>query len=103
MRVICHCSTDYIRNLDKTFVIEFFHCVKQTALNRFQTIIGMRNGAVKNGIRRIVEIPALEHAAQLMSHSVVSKIYKHRAKAAFSGFGAFFRFFFRNVFVAHFQ
>ena len=24
-------------------------------------------------------------------------------KAAFSGFGAFFRFFFRNVFVAHFQ
>ena len=106
----CHGGTYDICNLDEVLVVELFHGMQNTPLHRFQTVVDMRYRTVENGIRSIVKIPALEHAAQLMAHHVIAQIDQHGFETAFGGFAVIlfvvgtdsvYFFFVVVVFVAH--
>ena len=64
VRVILHCSTDYIGYLVEAAVIKRLHCMQDTALHRLQTVLHMWHGAFENHIRGIFQKPVLVHTLQ---------------------------------------
>ena len=70
MGVILHRLADDVRHFVVLAVIHRLHRMKNTALNRLQTVLNRRDGSLKNDIRGIVQKPVLVHARQVIFDSV---------------------------------
>ncbi len=89
MGVILHGVTHNVGHFVESAVVEGFHRVEDASLHRFETVVDVGDGTVEDGAGCIVEIPALEHSAQMLAHNIVAQVNKHGGKAAFRCLCAF--------------
>ena len=90
--VILHGVAHNVGNLVEASVVERLHRVEYATLHRLQTVLYVGDGAVKYGVGGIVEIPALEHAPEVLTHHVVVQVNKHGAEATLGGLGGILLF-----------
>ena len=95
VRMVLHGLSHDVGHLGVAAVVHLGHGVQHAALDRLETVHNVRYGTVQNGIRRIIQVPFLEHAGQLVLFAVAAQqpFEFTRRSSVFSQF--FFVVFFR--------
>ena len=97
VRMVLHGLAHDVGHLGVAAVVHLGHGVQHAALNRFETVNDVRHGAVQDGVRRIVQVPFLEHAGQLVLAGVASQQFLKFARRS-SVFSQFLVILFRGGF-----
>ena len=69
--MILHGVAHYVGNLVEPAVIDAFHCVEDTPLNRLKPVKQVGHGTFKYDIRGIVNEPCLVHPCQMLGNIAV--------------------------------